>query len=221
MHFLFTVRSSVASKKTCLSSGLKTLTLNLNSQGNGTNGIWGCGKDSDDGLVKWEASACGPLTSVLTDANNQARAAWKTRPGGQEKINVVKDAGNGGLMCCRSTVSLPVGVLNGGVKCDHWTEGTAYVMHTLPKAQDRFADAQNVSTDAEHFVCVQFDEQEGIWKFRPEKVFEPLSTDLLVASIMNGSVVSSLISTELLPKVKGIATHYIFGDLSFVRTNSG
>ena len=94
-------------------------------------GAWGCGYDGDDGSgagpVRWQSDSCGVLSgSIFAGASNLsgsgAVGAWNLT--GASAQTIFKGEGNGGVMCCRAAVALPVGALNRGINCDDAASGT-------------------------------------------------------------------------------------------------
>ena len=83
-----------------LSNGNSDCT-NDDTDGSGTNDLWGCGTDL------FYPNACGPLNMAL--GHDWTGTAWDADDGGglAEKTSVHKSAGNGGVMCCKSGASPP------------------------------------------------------------------------------------------------------------------
>lgn len=94
---------------------------------------WGCGNDGDDcsvaGSVAWgQSDSCGVLSGSifacgnLSESGHSVLGAWNRT--GASAQTIVKGVGNGGVMCCRTAVALPLGALNQGINCDDAAAGT-------------------------------------------------------------------------------------------------
>jgi hypothetical protein len=185
-------------------------------QGVGTSGVWGCAKNGDDELysnVVFTQSTCGVLSSKLAGQSDVGAWNLSRAVSGREKATLYKVEGSGGLMCCRSSISLPIGSLNAGINCNDSATGVGYIMYTFEDAQSRFgADANN----AEHFVCVRYDSMGG-WQCMGDMFtasFAVATLDLLVARVdFDNKTVDMLKSTLPSVRVNGIATSYLRGDL--------
>lgn len=147
---------------------------------------------------------------------------------GGEKYNVGKGEGEGGLMCCRATVLIPLapeGIntwkgTSGGVSCSCQT-GIAYIMYTAVTATVRFTTAN--TADAPRLVCVQHNATGlGDWRIIADtnrlnhEVFVPTSTDLLVAVVdLDNHVSEPILTTVQGGKFNGVARGYVEGNVDF------
>ncbi|KAJ1483847.1 hypothetical protein T484DRAFT_1798813, partial [Baffinella frigidus] len=110
----------------------------VDGTGAGVSGVWGCGRDG--GGAVWGASACGNLTGYIADEGAVRAGAWDVAGmAGGEKRGVRKGAGNGGVMCCRAMVSLPVGAVRSGIQANDSTTGDGFLLYSLQDVQQRFA----------------------------------------------------------------------------------
>ena len=188
--------------------------------GAGASGVWGCGKDGS-GLV-WGASTCGNLTHYLADEGSLSVGVWAVSDlAGIEKQGLTKGDGNGGTLCCRAMVSLPVGALNSGVQAHDSTTGSGFLMYSLDDVEHRFSAS---SSNAEHFIAVRYVQGQG-WEYVGDlglQQFSPKEGDLLVASVD----FSSRKLTPLAPDPHNMRTHGVASgfkslDLKFVIDSFG
>jgi hypothetical protein len=100
-----------------------------------------------------------------------------------------------GTLCCKLVVNLLIGALGSGIRCDDNAAGPGYIMYTLKSSYERFSAGSN---DAEHFVCVRFNQELNRWIYAgdggayADQPFTLMSSDLLIAQFEFGNATSTL-----------------------------
>ena len=155
------------------------------------------------------------MLGAALDGSSRTQGAWDVY-NGNEKYDVGKGIGEGGLMCCRATVPVPVGDLGQGITCSCST-GEGFVMYSAQNAATRFG---TLTADSSNFVCVKYDNGTKSWTVLVDSGthddFIPRDTDLLVATIdFDNQIAAEIVSSEPKRIVGGVAMGYVEGDVEY------
>lgn len=108
-----------------------------------------------------------------------------------------------------------VGSLGGGIAVDDTTTGTGYIMYTEQAVHQRFVDALPLSSNADHLIAVQFENDQWHYNTNSEWIaFTPAPSDRLLVAVdfEDGTVVSL---DEVRGEQFGIDRGFASGDLEF------